>query len=85
MQTAGKYGTFRSYDLNYRSKVEPDKTKPAQQPQDRLPCRVSRRQPGRLFDALGYETRKVGKEEPMEVFMAAYTDMLHKSRRIIPT
>lgn len=77
MQAAGKYGTFRSYDLNYRSKVEPDKEK-ARANNRKIVANVEFLvgNQGDFFDALGYETRKVGKEEPMEVFMAAYTDML---------
>lgn len=85
MKSAGKYGTFRSYDLNYRSKVEPNKEK----------ARANNREivghvdflvgnQGDFFDALGYETRKVGKDEPMEVFMAAYTDMLHQVSKDYP-
>ena len=79
MKTAGKYGTFRSYDLNYRSKVEPDKEK-ARANNRKIVANVEFLvgNQGDFFDALGYETRKVGKEEPMEVFMSAYTDMLHK-------
>jgi 2-dehydro-3-deoxygluconokinase len=79
MKAAGKYGTFRSYDLNYRSKVEPDKEK-ARANNRKIVANVEFLvgNQGDFFDALGYETRKVGKEEPMEVFMAAYTDMLHK-------
>jgi len=85
MKTAGKYGTFRSFDLNYRSKVEPDKEK----------ARAINRKivaeteflvgnQGDFFDALGYETREVGKDEPMEVFMAAYTDMLRQVAKDYP-
>ncbi len=78
METAGKYGVFRSYDLNYRSKVEPDKEK-ARANNRKIVANVEFLvgNQGDFFDALGYETRKVGKDEPMEVFMAAYTDMLH--------
>jgi 2-dehydro-3-deoxygluconokinase len=85
MQTAGKYGTFRSYDLNYRSKVEPDKDK-ARANNKKIVAHVDFLvgNQGDFFDALGYETRKVGKEEPMEVFMAAYTDMLHQVSKDYP-
>ena len=79
MKSAGKHGTFRSFDLNYRSKVEPDKDK-ARSINRKI---VSETEflvgnQGDFFDALGYETRKVGKEEPMDAFMAAYTDTLRK-------
>jgi len=85
MKSAGAHGTFRSFDLNYRSKVEPNKDR----------AREINRQivaeteflvgnQGDFFDALGYETRKVGKDEPMEVFMAAYTDTLRSVAKDFP-
>jgi len=85
MKAAGRYGTFRSFDLNYRSKVEPDKDK-ARGINRRI---VSETEflvgnQGDFFDALGYETKKVGKDEPMEVFMAAYTDMLRMVAKDYP-
>ncbi len=85
MQTAGKYGTFRSYDLNYRSKVEPDKDK-ARANNRKIVSNVEFLvgNQGDFFDALGYETRKVGKDEPMDVFMAAYTDTLRQVAKDYP-
>ena len=85
MKSAGKHGTFRSFDLNYRSKVEPDKDK-ARGINRRI---VSETEflvgnQGDFFDALGYETRKVGKDESMEAFMAAYTDTLRKVSKDYP-
>ncbi len=85
MKSAGKNGTFRSFDLNYRSKVEPDKEK-ARAINRRI---VSETEflvgnQGDFSDALGYETRKVGKDEPMEVFMDAYTDTLHQVSKDYP-
>ena len=84
-KAAGRHGVFRSYDLNYRSKVQPDKDK----------ARATNRQilgevefvvgnQGDFGDALGYETRKVGKEEPMEAFMEAYTDTLRAVAKDFP-
>ncbi len=85
LEAAGKHGVFRSYDLNYRSKVEPDKEK----------ARAINRKAvanaefvvgnqGDFSDALGYDTRKVGKDEPMEAFMEAYTDTLRKVAKDYP-
>jgi len=85
MKSAGKHGTFRSFDLNYRSKVEPDKEK-ARSINRRI---VSETEflvgnQGDFSDALGYDTRKVGKDEPMEVFMAAYADTLRQVSKDYP-
>lgn len=77
MQAAGQAGVFRSFDLNYRSKVEPDKEK----------ARVINRtiaahtdflvgNQSDFFDALGYESRKVSNQDPFEVWLEAYTEML---------
>ena len=85
MKTAKHYGTFRSFDLNYRAKVEPDRAKAAG---------INRRivaeteflvgNQNDFYDALGYETRYVGKVESMEVYMAAYTDMLRMVAKDYP-
>ena len=84
-KAAGRHGIFRSFDLNYRSKVQPDKDK----------ARATNRQimgevefvvgnQGDFGDALGYETRKVGKDEPMEAFMEAYADTLRSVAKDYP-
>lgn len=85
MKAAGKHNTFRSFDLNYRSKVEPDKEK-ARDINRRI---VSETEflvgnQGDFSDALGYDTRKVGTDEPMEAFMEAYTDTLRKVSKDYP-
>lgn len=85
MKSAGNNGTFRSFDLNYRSKVEPDKDK-ARAINRRI---VSETEflvgnQGDFSDALGYDTRKVGKDEPMEAFMATYTDTLRQVAKDFP-
>ena len=85
MKSASNHGTFRSFDLNYRSKVEPDKEK-ARSINRNI---VSETEflvgnQGDFFDALGYETQKVGKDEPMETFMAAYADMLRQVAKDYP-
>ena len=79
MQAAGKHGVFRSFDLNYRSKVEPDKERARD---------INRRivpnadflvgNQGDFFDALGYETKKVDPKEEFDIWLAAYQDMLRQ-------
>ena len=85
MKSAGKHGTFRSFDLNYRSKVEPDKEK-ARSINRRIVIETEFLvgNQGDFSDALGYETRKVGKDEPMEVFMDAYADTLRQVSKDYP-
>jgi len=79
MRKAGEYGTARSFDLNYRSKVEPDKEK----------ARAINRQivahtdflvgnQDDFSDALGYDTRAVPKDAPFEEWLAAYTETLKR-------
>ena len=85
MTVAGKYGTFRSFDLNYRSKVEPDKERAR---------KINRRiMPQADFvvgnqsdfdDALGYRTRDVGKGAPFEAWLEAYAEMLRKVAKDYP-
>jgi len=79
MQKAGEYGTMRSFDLNYRSKVEPDK--------DRARDINRRIVPHADFlvgnqsdfdDALGYETRSVPKEASFDEWLEAFTKMLRQ-------
>ncbi len=84
-KAAGKAGTFRSFDLNYRSKVQPDKDKARatnKQIMSQVEFVVGNQ--GDFSDALGYETRKVGKDEPMEAFMAAYADTLRQVAKDYP-
>ena len=79
MQAAGKHGVFRSFDLNYQSKVEPDKERARD---------INRRivphadflvgNQGDFFDALGYETKKVDPKEEFDIWLAAYQDMLRQ-------
>jgi 2-dehydro-3-deoxygluconokinase len=77
MRAAGKHGVFRSFDLNYRSKVEPDKER----------ARAINRgiaahtdflvgNQSDFDDALGYESRKVSSGDPFDVWLEAYTQML---------
>ncbi|MHC4714435.1 MAG: PfkB family carbohydrate kinase, partial [Planctomycetota bacterium] len=79
MEAAGKHGTFRSFDLNYRSKVEPNKKRAHEINRTIVPLTdflVGNQ--GDFDDALGYETKKVAKDAPFEEWLAVYTEMLHK-------
>ena len=79
MKAAGEAGAFRSFDLNYRSKVEPDKERArAQNKQivgltDFLVGNQSD-----FNDALGEESRKVGKDESFDIWLEAYSEMLRR-------
>jgi len=85
MQAAGKNGTFRSFDLNYRSKVEPNKDR-AREINRKIVAEAEFvvGNQGDFSDALGYDTRKVGKDEPMEAFMEAYTETLRAVAKDYP-
>jgi 2-dehydro-3-deoxygluconokinase len=85
MKAAGEAGTFRSFDLNYRSKVQPDKDK----------ARAQNKQIVELTDflvgnqsdfddALGEECQKVGKDEPFDVWLEAYSEMLRRVAKTYP-
>jgi len=77
LTAAGEAGTFRSFDLNYRSKVEPDKERARRQNQ-RIAAAVDFLVGNQsdFEDALGQESRKVGKEEGFETWLSAYGVML---------
>jgi len=79
MEAAGAAGTFRSFDLNYRSKVEPDKERA--QEQNRKIVGLTDFLVGNqsdFSDALGEECRKVGKDESFDVWLEAYSEMLRR-------
>ena len=85
MTSAGRHDTFRSFDLNYRSKVEPDKDR-ARQINRKLVAQsdfVVGNQSD-FNDALGYETRPVGKEAPFDVWLEAYAEMLRTVAKDYP-
>ncbi len=85
MQAAGRQGVFRSFDLNYRSKVEPDKEK-ARAINRKLAANTDFLVGNQsdFFDALGYESRKVSNADPFEVWLEAYTDMLRAVAKDYP-
>ena len=76
MQKAGEHGTMRSFDLNYRSKVEPDKKK-AHEINRQIVAETDFLvgNQGDFSDALGYETA-AEKGVPYEEWLEAYADML---------
>jgi len=79
MTAAGEAGAFRSFDLNYRSKVEPDKERAREQ--NRKIVELSDFLVGNqsdFDDALGEECKKVGKDESFEVWLEAYSEMLRR-------
>lgn len=77
MQKAGEHGTVRSFDLNYRSKVEPDKER-ARSINRRIVAHTDFLVGNQddFADALGYETAAVPKSAPFEEWLAAYTATL---------
>jgi len=76
MQKAGEHGTMRSFDLNYRSKVEPNKKK-AHEINRQIVAETDFLvgNQGDFSDALGYETA-AEKGVPFEEWLEAYADML---------
>ena len=79
MKKAGEYGVGRSFDLNYRSKVEPDKERAREINRAIVPhvdFLVGNHDD--FFDALGYETEEISKDAPFEEWLNAYTGMLRK-------
>ena len=79
MRKAGDHGVGRSFDLNYRSKVEPDKERARQINRGIVPhvdFLVGNHDD--FDDALGYETDPVPKDAPFEEWLDAYTGMLRQ-------
>ena len=79
MRRAGENGVGRSFDLNYRSKVEPDKGRARQINRSIVPhvdFLVGNHDD--FSDALGYETREIAKDASFEEWLDAYTEMLRQ-------
>ena len=79
MQKAGEHGVGRSFDLNYRSKVEPDKERARTINRSIVPhvdFLVGNQDD--FSDALGYETPSVSKDAPFGEWLAVYSGMLHQ-------
>lgn len=80
MQAAGEAGTVRSFDLNYRSKVEPNKDR-ARENNKQIVAQTDFLvgNQGDFSDALGEELdRPVGKDEPFDVWLELYSAMLKR-------
>jgi len=85
MQAAGAHGVFRSFDLNYRAKVEPDKERARDINRGLVPHTdflVGNQ--GDFSDALGYEARKVATTDPFEDWLEAYQEMLRQVAKDYP-
>ncbi len=79
MRSAGRHGAFRSFDLNYRSKVEPNKERAHEINRRIVPLTdflVGNQTD--FQDALGYQIRPVNKDEPFDVWLEAYGEMLRR-------
>jgi 2-dehydro-3-deoxygluconokinase len=85
MKKAGEHGTFRSSDLNYRSKVEPNKER-ARSINKRLVPHVDFLVGNQndFLDALGYESKKVAENDPFAVWLEAYAEMLRRVAKDYP-
>ncbi len=79
MKKAGEYGIGRSFDLNYRSKVEPSKDRARQINREIVPhVEFLVGNQDDFDDALGYETQKVPKDASFQEWLEIYTKMLRK-------
>jgi 2-dehydro-3-deoxygluconokinase len=79
VKTAGKHGTFRSYDLNYRSKVEPNKERAREINRSMTPnvdFLVGNQSD--FDDSLGYTSEKVAKDAPFQAWLDTYARLLRK-------
>ena len=82
---AEQYGVFKSFDLNYRSKVEPDKEKARSINKSIVPYvdfLVGNQSD--FFDALGYESKPVKNDDPFEIWLESYSEMLRKVAKDFP-
>ncbi len=79
VQAAGRHGTFRSYDLNYRSKVEPSKERAREINRSMAPhvdFLVGNQSD--FDDSLGYVSDKVPKNAPFETWLDTYARLLRR-------
>lgn len=85
MKKAGEYGVGRSFDLNYRSKVEPNKERARQINRNIVPhVEFLVGNQDDFDDALGYETEKVAKDAPFAAWLEIYTKMLRQVSKDYP-
>jgi 2-dehydro-3-deoxygluconokinase len=79
MQKAAKYGVFVAADLNYRSKVEPDKKRAREINQQLVPhIGFLVGNDSDLADALGYATHHAGEADSFEAWLEGYQETVHK-------
>ncbi len=84
VKKANEYGTFVSADLNYRSKVEPDKNKAHSINQKMTPfLGFLVGNDSDMTDALGYET-KITKNAPFEEWLDAYKETVAQVAKDFP-
>ena len=79
LQAAGRHGTFRSFDLNYRSKVEPNKDRAREVNRNAVAetdFLVGNQ--GDFDDALGYSTEAVSESDPFDRWLEAYAKTLRQ-------
>ncbi len=85
MKKAGEYGAGRSFDLNYRSKVEPSKDRAREINKSIVPhVEFLVGNQDDFDDALGYETEKVPKDASFDVWLDIYTKMLRQVAQDYP-
>ncbi|MBA7648610.1 5-dehydro-2-deoxygluconokinase [subsurface metagenome] len=83
-QKAAQYGTFVSADLNYRSKVEPNKNSAREINKKLAPyLGFLVGNDSDLSDALGYET-KTARNAPFEEWLPAYKETIRQVARDFP-
>ena len=85
MAKAGQYGAVRSFDLNYRAKVEPNKDRAREANRKVVPhvdFLVGNQSD--FDDALGYTSPKVSKSAPFEEWLKVYVEMLRKVAKDFP-
>jgi len=82
---AGKAGTIRSFDLNYRSKVEPDKEK-ARSTNKMIMFEVDvvLGNQDDFDDALGFKTAEISQGASFDDWLVAYTKTLHAVSKAYP-
>jgi 2-dehydro-3-deoxygluconokinase len=79
VESAGRHGTARSFDLNYRSKVEPDKARAREINRAIVPhidFLVGNQDD--FSDALGYATREVAADAGLDDWLDAYHQTLRE-------
>lgn len=85
VKAAKKNGTACSFDLNYRSKVEPNRDRAREINKNIVPYvdfLVGNQDD--FSDALGYDTCAVAKDAPFSAWLEAYTATLHQVAKDYP-